>query len=169
MFCSAWSVLNPYGCPKWSQQQFIPKTHPFFSGYSLLSSVEDIEFPPFLLVRDWNLCEITWSVFQCVWSNGWSLKLRFYQISPQRSVSENSLVAMDFSGTIGRVINNPVEAQSAALEEAHAWRVSINMQALREESGLGTSLCECLFLFKLLVLFFLVIEKKSAHEHFGKP
>lgn len=51
-----------------------------------------------------------------------------YSISPQRSVSENSLVAMDFSGTIGRVIDNPVEAQSAALEEAHAWRVSINMQ-----------------------------------------
>ncbi|XP_067095040.1 growth factor receptor-bound protein 10-like isoform X5 [Osmerus mordax] len=41
---------------------------------------------------------------------------------PMRSVSENSLVAMDFSGRIGRVIENPVEAQSAALEEAHAWR-----------------------------------------------
>lgn len=41
----------------------------------------------------------------------------------QRSVSENSLVAMDFSGRIGRVIDNPVEAQSAAKEEGHAWRV----------------------------------------------
>ncbi|XP_062322481.1 growth factor receptor-bound protein 10 isoform X1 [Osmerus eperlanus] len=41
---------------------------------------------------------------------------------PMRSISENSLVAMDFSGRIGRVIENPVEAQSAALEEAHAWR-----------------------------------------------
>lgn len=41
----------------------------------------------------------------------------------QRSVSENSLVAMDFSGQIGRVIDNPAEAQSAALEEGHAWRV----------------------------------------------
>uniref|UniRef100_A0A671XIM4 Growth factor receptor bound protein 10 n=1 Tax=Sparus aurata TaxID=8175 RepID=A0A671XIM4_SPAAU len=40
-----------------------------------------------------------------------------------RSVSENSLVAMDFSGRIGRVIDNPVEAQSAAMEEGHAWRV----------------------------------------------
>lgn len=43
----------------------------------------------------------------------------------QRSVSENSLVAMDFSGQIGRVIENPAEAQSAALEEGHAWRVAI--------------------------------------------
>lgn len=44
----------------------------------------------------------------------------------QRSVSENSLVAMDFSGRIGRVIDNPVEAQSAAMEEGHAWRVGSN-------------------------------------------
>lgn len=45
-------------------------------------------------------------------------------LSFQRSVSENSLVAMDFSGQTGRVIENPAEAQSAALEEGHAWRVS---------------------------------------------
>lgn len=32
-------------------------------------------------------------------------------------------MAMDFSGRIGRVIDNPVEAQSAAMEEGHAWRV----------------------------------------------
>lgn len=43
----------------------------------------------------------------------------------QRSVSENSLVAMDFSGQTGRVIENPAEAQSAALEEGHAWRVRL--------------------------------------------
>ncbi|XP_016362423.1 growth factor receptor-bound protein 10 isoform X1 [Sinocyclocheilus anshuiensis] len=42
--------------------------------------------------------------------------------APVRSVSENSLVAMDFSGRIGRVIDNPMEAQSAAMEEGHAWR-----------------------------------------------
>lgn len=41
----------------------------------------------------------------------------------QRSVSDNTLVAMDFSGHAGRVIENPREALSAALEEAHAWRV----------------------------------------------
>uniref|UniRef100_A0A8C7Q0J9 Growth factor receptor-bound protein 10b n=1 Tax=Oncorhynchus mykiss TaxID=8022 RepID=A0A8C7Q0J9_ONCMY len=42
--------------------------------------------------------------------------------TPVRSVSENSLVAMDFSGRIGRVIDNPLEAQSAAMEEGYAWR-----------------------------------------------
>ncbi|XP_035279258.1 growth factor receptor-bound protein 10 isoform X2 [Anguilla rostrata] len=42
--------------------------------------------------------------------------------TPVRSVSENSLVAMDFSGRIGRVIANPLEAQSAAMEEGQAWR-----------------------------------------------
>lgn len=35
-------------------------------------------------------------------------------------------MAMDFSGRIGRVIDNPVEAQSAAMEEGHAWRVRHN-------------------------------------------
>ncbi|MEQ2208860.1 hypothetical protein XENOCAPTIV_017726, partial [Xenoophorus captivus] len=50
-----------------------------------------------------------------------------YLSSQQRSVSENSLVAMDFSGRTGRVIDNPVEAQSAALEEGQTWRVSKSM------------------------------------------
>ncbi|KAK2855456.1 hypothetical protein Q7C36_007325 [Tachysurus vachellii] len=60
--------------------------------------------------------------------------------APMRSVSENSLVAMDFSGTIGRVINNPVEAQSAALEEAHAWRKrSQRMNTLGSPSPLHPS------------------------------
>eukprot|EP00064_Thunnus_orientalis_P003999 superscaffoldBa00000350_g4010 len=48
----------------------------------------------------------------------WMTAFRLFK----RSVSENSLVAMDFSGRIGRVIDNPVEAQSAAMEEGHAWR-----------------------------------------------
>ncbi|XP_027034910.1 growth factor receptor-bound protein 10 isoform X2 [Tachysurus fulvidraco] len=60
--------------------------------------------------------------------------------APMRSVSENSLVAMDFSGTIGRVINNPVEAQSAALEEAHVWRKrSQRMNTLGSPSPLHPS------------------------------
>ncbi|KAL0962099.1 hypothetical protein UPYG_G00335630 [Umbra pygmaea] len=43
-------------------------------------------------------------------------------LTPVRSVSENSLVAMDFSGRTGRVIENPLEARSAALEEGQTWR-----------------------------------------------
>ncbi|XP_045154585.1 growth factor receptor-bound protein 14 isoform X5 [Echinops telfairi] len=40
----------------------------------------------------------------------------------QRSISENSLVAMDFSGQKSRVIENPTEALSVAVEEGLAWR-----------------------------------------------
>ncbi|XP_052520105.1 growth factor receptor-bound protein 14 [Budorcas taxicolor] len=43
-------------------------------------------------------------------------------ISPMRSISENSLVAMDFSGQKTRVIENPTEALSVAVEEGLAWR-----------------------------------------------
>ncbi|XP_069877951.1 growth factor receptor-bound protein 14 isoform X1 [Dipodomys merriami] len=43
-------------------------------------------------------------------------------ISPMRSISENSLVAMDFSGQKSRVIENPTEALSVAVEEGLAWR-----------------------------------------------
>uniref|UniRef100_A0A8C2K1S2 Growth factor receptor-bound protein 10b n=2 Tax=Cyprinus carpio TaxID=7962 RepID=A0A8C2K1S2_CYPCA len=60
--------------------------------------------------------------------------------APVRSVSENSLVAMDFSGRIGRVIDNPVEAQSAAMEEGHAWRKrSQRMNILGSPSPLHAS------------------------------
>uniref|UniRef100_A0A3B3YJF7 Growth factor receptor-bound protein 10b n=1 Tax=Poecilia mexicana TaxID=48701 RepID=A0A3B3YJF7_9TELE len=59
--------------------------------------------------------------------------------APVRSVSENSLVAMDFSGRIGRVIDNPVEAQSAALEEGHMWRKRNRVNALGSHSPLHQS------------------------------
>nr|XP_023662012.1 growth factor receptor-bound protein 10 isoform X3 [Paramormyrops kingsleyae] len=60
--------------------------------------------------------------------------------APVRSVSENSLVAMDFSGRIGRVIDNPVEAQSAAMEEGHTWRKrSQRMNILGSPSPLHSS------------------------------
>lgn len=56
--------------------------------------------------------------------------------SLQRSVSDNTLVAMDFSGHAGRVIENPREALSAALEEAQAWRVRSCNPASGPERGL---------------------------------
>ncbi|XP_078501788.1 growth factor receptor-bound protein 7 isoform X1 [Lissotriton helveticus] len=46
--------------------------------------------------------------------------------TPVRSASDNTLVAMDFSGCTGRVIDNPNEALSAALEEAQSWRKKTN-------------------------------------------
>uniref|UniRef100_A0A4W3I7S8 Growth factor receptor bound protein 7 n=1 Tax=Callorhinchus milii TaxID=7868 RepID=A0A4W3I7S8_CALMI len=42
--------------------------------------------------------------------------------SPPRNLSETSLVAMDFSGCTGRVIANPEEAWTVALEEGQTWR-----------------------------------------------
>ncbi|CAH2305640.1 growth factor receptor-bound 14 isoform X2 [Pelobates cultripes] len=42
--------------------------------------------------------------------------------SPVRSISENSLVAMDFSGCKSRVIENPTEVLSVALQEGLLWR-----------------------------------------------
>ncbi|CAN2389587.1 SH3/SH2 adaptor activity [Pristimantis euphronides] len=60
--------------------------------------------------------------------------------SAPRSVSENCLVAMDFSGQTGRVIENPLEAQSAAVEEGHAWRKrSSRMNVLGNQSPLHPS------------------------------
>ncbi|XP_069072901.1 growth factor receptor-bound protein 10 isoform X2 [Pleurodeles waltl] len=60
--------------------------------------------------------------------------------APVRSVSENSLVAMDFSGQTGRVIQNPLEAESAAIEEGHAWRKrSSRMNVLSSQSPLHPS------------------------------
>lgn len=47
-----------------------------------------------------------------------------YVVQFQRSISENSLVAMDFSGQKSRVIENPSEALSVAVEEGLSWRVS---------------------------------------------
>lgn len=54
----------------------------------------------------------------------------------QRSISENSLVAMDFSGQKSRVIENPSEALSVAVEEGLSWRVSHAQEAFptREKS-----------------------------------
>ncbi|XP_061419221.1 growth factor receptor-bound protein 10-like isoform X2 [Lethenteron reissneri] len=45
-----------------------------------------------------------------------------FTATPMRSISENSLVAMDFSGRKGRIIENPAEAQTVAAEEALLWK-----------------------------------------------
>ncbi|KPP77705.1 hypothetical protein Z043_102845 [Scleropages formosus] len=48
----------------------------------------------------------------------WVTAIRLFK----RSISENSLVAMDFSGHKSRVIENPSEALSVAVEEGLSWR-----------------------------------------------
>uniref|UniRef100_A0A2K5EJJ6 SH2 domain-containing protein n=1 Tax=Aotus nancymaae TaxID=37293 RepID=A0A2K5EJJ6_AOTNA len=60
--------------------------------------------------------------------------------TPVRSVSETSLVAMDFSGQTGGVIENPAEAQSADPEVGHAWRKrSTQLNILGSQSPLHPS------------------------------
>ncbi|MGH0119573.1 UNVERIFIED_CONTAM: hypothetical protein FKN15_032398 [Acipenser sinensis] len=49
----------------------------------------------------------------------WVTAIRLFK----RSISENSLVAMDFSGHKSRVIENPTEALSVAVEEGLSWRL----------------------------------------------
>uniref|UniRef100_A0A8C4Q9Q5 Uncharacterized protein n=1 Tax=Eptatretus burgeri TaxID=7764 RepID=A0A8C4Q9Q5_EPTBU len=45
-----------------------------------------------------------------------------FNAAPMRSISENSLVAMDFSGRKGKIIEDPDEAYMAAAMEGHLWR-----------------------------------------------
>lgn len=51
---------------------------------------------------------------------------------------------MDFSGHAGRVIENPREALSAALEEAQAWRV----RGPQPSACLSWGPCVCVCVFK---------------------
>ncbi|KAF3843065.1 hypothetical protein F7725_001914 [Dissostichus mawsoni] len=55
----------------------------------------------------------------------WITAMRLLKVGlliANRSISENSLVAMDFSGQKSRVIENPSEAMSVAVEEGLSWR-----------------------------------------------
>ncbi|NXX85819.1 GRB7 protein, partial [Urocolius indicus] len=55
-------------------------------------------------------------------AQAWLKQLPWIGPMPLRSILDNVLVAMDFSGCTGRVIENPSEVLSVALEEAQAWR-----------------------------------------------
>ncbi|XP_021032176.1 growth factor receptor-bound protein 7 [Mus caroli] len=68
------------------------------------------------------------------------LRLSCLGSPPLRSVSDNTLVAMDFSGHSGRVIDNPREALSAAMEEAQAWRKKTNHHLSLPTTCSGSSL-----------------------------
>uniref|UniRef100_K7FNE6 Growth factor receptor bound protein 7 n=1 Tax=Pelodiscus sinensis TaxID=13735 RepID=K7FNE6_PELSI len=59
---------------------------------------------------------------------------------PQRSMSDNTLVAMDFSGCTGRVIENPNEALTVALEEAYSWRKKTSHRYSLPTPGQGSLL-----------------------------
>uniref|UniRef100_A0A8C7F3S6 Growth factor receptor bound protein 14 n=1 Tax=Oncorhynchus kisutch TaxID=8019 RepID=A0A8C7F3S6_ONCKI len=81
-----------------------------------------------LLCADDEQTRTCWVTAMRLFKYGLQLYQNFIQphqkqkTSPMRSISENSLVAMDFSGHKSRVIENPSEALSVAVEEGLSWR-----------------------------------------------
>ncbi|XP_028446656.1 growth factor receptor-bound protein 14 isoform X2 [Perca flavescens] len=88
------------------------------------SSARDLK----LLCADDEQTRTCWITAMRLLKYGMELYQNFIQphqkqkASPMRSISENSLVAMDFSGQKSRVIENPSEALSVAVEEGLSWR-----------------------------------------------
>uniref|UniRef100_A0A8C1XEH2 Growth factor receptor bound protein 14 n=1 Tax=Cyprinus carpio TaxID=7962 RepID=A0A8C1XEH2_CYPCA len=91
---------------------------------SKLNSARDLK----LLCADDEQTRTCWVTAMRLFKYGMQLYQNFIQphqkqkSSPMRSISENSLVAMDFSGHKTRVIENPSEALSVAVEEGLSWR-----------------------------------------------
>ncbi|KAL4636205.1 growth factor receptor-bound protein 14 isoform X2 [Arapaima gigas] len=81
-----------------------------------------------LLCADEEHIRTCWVTAIRLFKHGMQLYQNFIQphqkqkTSPMRSISENSLVAMDFSGQESRVIENPSEVLSVAVEEGLSWR-----------------------------------------------
>ncbi|XP_077583929.1 growth factor receptor-bound protein 14 isoform X1 [Stigmatopora nigra] len=81
-----------------------------------------------LLCADDEQTRMCWIAAVRLFKFGMQLYQNFIQphqkqkASPMRSISENSLVAMDFSGQKSRVIENPSEVLSVAVQEGLAWR-----------------------------------------------
>ncbi|XP_075896077.1 growth factor receptor-bound protein 14 isoform X2 [Nelusetta ayraudi] len=92
--------------------------------FSKSSSARDLK----LLCADDEQTRTCWITAMRLFKYGTQLYQNFIQphqkqkSSLMRSISENSLVAMDFSGQKSRVIENPSEALSVAVEEGLSWR-----------------------------------------------
>ncbi|XP_017325798.3 growth factor receptor-bound protein 14 isoform X1 [Ictalurus punctatus] len=101
-----------------------PTDYGFCIKPSKSSSARDLK----LLCADVEQTRTCWITAMRFFKFGMQLYQNFIQphqkqkSSPMRSISENSLVAMDFSGQRSRVIDNPSEALSVAVEEGLSWR-----------------------------------------------
>uniref|UniRef100_A0A673KAW2 Growth factor receptor-bound protein 14-like n=1 Tax=Sinocyclocheilus rhinocerous TaxID=307959 RepID=A0A673KAW2_9TELE len=101
-----------------------PTDYGFSVKASKLNSARDLK----LLCADDEQTRTCWVTAMRLFKYGMQLYQNFVQphqkqkSSPMRSISENSLVAMDFSGHKSRVIENPSEALSVAVEEGLSWR-----------------------------------------------
>ncbi|XP_064167006.1 growth factor receptor-bound protein 14-like isoform X1 [Anguilla rostrata] len=101
-----------------------PTDYGFCIKPSKSSSPRDLK----LLCADEEHIRTSWVTAMRLFKYGMQLYQNFIQpnqkqrASPMRSISESSLVAMDFSGHRGRVIENPTEVLSVAVEEGLSWR-----------------------------------------------
>ncbi|XP_056322023.1 growth factor receptor-bound protein 14 isoform X1 [Danio aesculapii] len=101
-----------------------PTDYGFCVKASKSSSARDLK----LLCADDEQTRTCWVTAMRLFKYGMQLYQNFIQpyqkqkSSPMRSISENSLVAIDFSGHKTRVIENPSEALSVAVEEGLSWR-----------------------------------------------
>ncbi|XP_059418527.1 growth factor receptor-bound protein 14-like isoform X2 [Carassius carassius] len=101
-----------------------PTDYGFCVKASKSSSARDLK----LLCADDEQTRTCWVTAMRLFKYGMQLYQNFIQpyqkqkSSPMRSISENSLVAMDFSGHKSRVIENPSEVLSVAVEEGLSWR-----------------------------------------------
>ncbi|KAI3355784.1 hypothetical protein L3Q82_004350 [Scortum barcoo] len=101
-----------------------PTDYGFCVKSAKCSSARDLK----LLCADDEQTRTCWITAMRLLKYGMQLYQNFIQphqkqkASPMRSISENSLVAMDFSGQKSRVIENPSEALSVAVEEGLSWR-----------------------------------------------
>ncbi|XP_073701882.1 growth factor receptor-bound protein 14 isoform X1 [Garra rufa] len=101
-----------------------PTDYGFCVKASKSNSARDLK----LLCADDEQTRACWVTAMRLFKYGMQLYQNFVQpyqkqkSSPMRSISENSLVAMDFSGHKSRVIENPSEALSVAVEEGLSWR-----------------------------------------------
>ncbi|XP_071368689.1 growth factor receptor-bound protein 14 isoform X1 [Centroberyx affinis] len=102
----------------------VPTDYGFCIKSTKCNSARDLK----LLCADDEQTRTCWVTAMRLLKYGMQLYQNFIQphqkqkASPMRSISENSLVAMDFSGQKSRVIENPSEALSVAVEEGLSWR-----------------------------------------------
>ncbi|KAG5852530.1 hypothetical protein ANANG_G00063400 [Anguilla anguilla] len=123
-FIAEFSDSDVYTLLSARKTQGAPTDYGFCIKPNKSSSPRDLK----LLCADEEHIRTCWVTAIRLFKYGMQLYQNFIQphqkqrASPMRSISENSLVAMDFSGHKSRVIENPSEALSVAVEEGLTWR-----------------------------------------------
>ncbi|XP_061090798.1 growth factor receptor-bound protein 14 isoform X2 [Conger conger] len=123
-FIAEFSDSDVYTLLSARKTQGAPTDYAFCIKPNKSSSPRDLK----LLCADEEHIRTCWVTAIRLFKYGMQLYQNFIQphqkqrASPMRSISENSLVAMDFSGHKSRVIENPSEALSVAVEEGLSWR-----------------------------------------------